>query len=132
MTKEDFRKLPGLVQEHDVVTCGLSRATIGKYVEHGILLKVCPPGAGQGRYRKKQLAQLLGWGEVMAADLAAFRKEKPLLELKAVLRWTGWDDRTMGKIVQARGLTLVQPPGAGKRKFLKQQLAGWLGFESEV
>jgi len=130
MTKEDFKKLPYLVMEHDIVACGLGRATIGKYVENGILARVCPAGAGQAKYRKKQLAQLLQWEGLLEPEL--FRREKPLLEAKAVTRWTGWSDTTLGKIVQARGLTFVKPPGAGKGKYLKQQIAVLIGMEEQV
>jgi len=130
MTKDDFKKLPYLVMEHDVMACGLGRATIGKYVENGILARVQPVGAGQAKYRKKQLAQLLQWEELL--EPALFRKEKPLLDAKAVTRWTGWSEMTLQKIVLAGGLKFMQPPGSGKRKYLKWEIGQLIGLEDQV
>lgn len=124
--------LPGLVMEAKAGEMGYGRATVSKFVACGVLKQVKPPGARQAKYQKKQLAHLLEWGDLIGPDEAAFRLEPPLLGAKAVRQWTGWCDDTLAMIVRAKGLTFKKPPGAGKGKFLKREIAGLIGFEGLV
>ncbi len=130
MTREEFKQLPHLVREHDVVAMGYGRNTVHKFVDCGVLVRVCPKGCGQARFQKRQLANLLKWEDCV--DVAAFRQERPMLEAKAVQRWTGWSEATLGNIAAAGGLSFVKPPGAGKGKFLKQEIAKLIGLENAV
>lgn len=127
MTRESFKQLPHLLQRHEVEAAGFGRQTIEKYVDAGVLTLVQPAGCGQARFQKRQLAQLLNWEDLL--DASGFAEEPPAMSLKAVLRWTGWDDRTLAKIVRAGGLTLVKPPGSGAGKYLKSEVAALLGFK---
>ena len=130
MTREEFQKWPYLLTQGQVMACGYSPATIGKYVEHGILRAVKPKGCTQRRYQKVQIAKLLAWEDALAADRAAWQKEKPLLGLGAVRQWTGFCNLIITAIVQARGLTAVQPGGIGERKFRKQEIAEWIDLST--
>ena len=126
MTRDEFKQLPHLIREPEVVALGFGRRTVLKFVDCGVLARICPAGCGEARYQKKQCANLLHWEDLL--DTEAFRMEPPALELKAVIRWTGWDERTLTKMVKARGLTFVKPPGAGKGKYLKGEIATLIGF----
>ena len=130
MTREQFKALPHLVREQDVRALGYGRQTVAKFVDCGVLLRMSPAGCGQARYQKRQLAQLLKWEELL--DTAGFHREPPMLDLKAVQRWTGWTDTTVMQIVRAGGLAFVKPPGSGHGKFLKKEVAALIGFEAFV
>jgi hypothetical protein len=126
MTREEFQGLPHLLTQCQVVGCGYAPATIGKYVEHGILRAVLPKGCTQRRYQKLQLAELLGWMDLV--DVKGWQREKPLLPLGAVTQWTGYANGTVSDIVAAHGLTVVQPGGIGERKFRKEEVGEWIGL----
>ena len=130
MTKDDFKKLPYLVLEHQVVAVGYCRSAVAKFVDCGVLTQVKPAGAGLARYQKKQLAQLLQWEELL--EPKEFAKERPLMDAKAVQRWTGWGEESLVKLVKAGGLKLVKPPGCGRGKFLKTEIGRLIGFEQYV
>ncbi len=128
MTKEQFKALPHLLREADVVALGYSPRTIRKFVECGVLVRVKPAGISAGRYQKRQLAQLLKWDDLL--ETARFREEKPLMQIKAVHYWTGYSENTLKAISKAGGIRFVKPPGAGAGKFLKSGVAALIGFES--
>lgn len=130
MTREEFRRLPHLVQEGDVQRMGYSARTVAKFVECGVLARVQPKGTGSARYQKRQLAQLLGWEELLEGK--AFEQEPPLLPTKAVHRWTGFSENTLAKTADAGALRRVQPPGASTAKYLKADVAAMIGFEQFV
>lgn len=132
MTREEFKKLPHLVMEGAVVELGYGRRTIAKFVDSNVLRKIQPAGAGHGKYQKKQVAQLLGVGWTELLDEAAFRKEPQFMGAKAVNYWTGYCETTLKKIADAGGLTFRKPPGMGKGRFLKAEIAKLIGFETAV
>jgi hypothetical protein len=129
MTKKEFQNQPGLVMEKDVVSLGYARATLEKFVACGILAKVKPAGCSQARYRKRQLAQLMEWNEIVALDEQLFKREPLLMRRKAVLRWTGVSKGTLAKLIDAGTLRHVQPAGFAEGKFPKEQIAALLGME---
>ena len=129
MTQADFKSLPFLLLEHQVAKLGYDRRTLGKLVDCAVLSRIAPKGCTQGRYQKRQLAQLLHWEHLLAADEAQFRQLAPLLPLKPVRTWTGYTEETLSGIVHAHGLTLVKPPGMSQGKFLKAEIAKLIGFE---
>jgi hypothetical protein len=128
MTQAEFKALPYLLLEHQVAALGYDRRTVAKFADCGVLHKVEPAGSGHARYQKRQLAQLLGLEATL--ELAEFRREPLLMSLKSVRRWTGFTEETLAKIVQAGGLRRVQPPGSSHGKYLKEQIARLIGFES--
>ena len=130
MTKEEFKRLPHLLAEADVVALGYSPRTIAKFVECGVLVKVKPAGCGAARYQKKQVAQMLQWEELL--EPAGFMAEPPFMQIKAVHRWTGYSENTLAMIGKAGGIKFVKPPGAGTGKFLKSGVARLIGFEQYV
>jgi hypothetical protein len=130
MTQAEFKQLPYLLLRHQVVACGYGRAQLDKFVDCGVLRRVQLTGLEQHRYQKKQLAELLGWGELLEA--ADFLAEPPLLAVKAAQRWTGLSDTVLAQVRSAGGLTFVKPPGAGNGKFLKREIAGLIGFEKFI
>lgn len=126
MTRETFNALPHLLPPGIVVACGYAVATLNKYAAHGILTVVKPPGCGQRRFRKAQVASMLGWND--AVDRKKWAKEKPLLSLNAVREWTGYKAETIRAITKAGGLTPVQPGGVGDVKYRKAEVGEWLGL----
>ena len=128
MTRKEFEAAPWLVMEHHLAGLGYGRATLGKFVDCGTLNKICPKGCGQGRYQKRQIAHLVKWPDCLAEAVRAFGQEPALMPAKAVMRWTGWSDTTLGNIAGAGGLSFVKPPGAGQGKFLKDEVAKLIGF----
>ena len=128
MTREQFRQLPHLLMEHHVVALGYGRATVAKFVDCGVLKRICPKGCGQARYQKRQLAQLLKWEDLL--ELALFVKEPPLIPAKTVRRWTGWSETTLTNMTDAGGLDYVKPPGAGKGRFRKGEIEKLIGFDN--
>lgn len=130
MTKEQFKALPHLLAEGDVVALGYSPSTIRKFVDCGVLVKVKPAGTSAARYQKKQLAQLLHWEDVL--EVAAFKSEPPFMQVKAVHHWTGYSENTLAQIGAMEGIQCSQPPGATARKFLKADVAKLIGFENFV
>ena len=127
MTRDEFKRLPYLVMEHHVVAAGFGRATVSKFVDCGVLVRICPAGCGQARYQKKQLGQLLHWGDLL--DNRDWNQEPALLSIKAVMRWTGWSDTTLSNMAAAGGLSFVKPAGSGKGKFLKSDVARLIGLD---
>lgn len=125
MTKQEFAALPYLLTPGEAAQCGYSEHTLNKYAQAGILRVVQPPGAGWRRFQKRQLAQLLGWEDVL--DWTRWRREKPLLACCAVCEWTGYDARTIRQIVASGGLVSVNPGGIGDAKYRKDEIAEWLG-----
>ena len=83
------------MQEGDVQRMGYSARTVAKFVECGVLARVQPKGTGSARYQKRQLAQLLGWEELLEGK--AFEQEPPLLPTKAVHRWHGFQREYAGQ-----------------------------------
>ncbi len=130
MTKEQFKALPHLLQEKDVVALGFSPSTISKFVECGVLIKVKPPGTSAARYQKKQLAQLLHWEDLL--ETKTFQAEAPFMQVKAVCRWTGYSENTLMAIGLVSGIESSRPPGMKARKFLKSSVANLIGFEQWV
>lgn len=129
MTRKEFEALPWLVMEHHLVALGYARWTVLKFADCGVLTSVRPAGAGQARYRKRQVAQLIHWdGEWVAAAMIEWGREPAVIPLKTVMRWTGWSDMTLSKIGKARGLTVVKPPGSDHGKFLKEEVGRLIGF----
>lgn len=126
MTKDEFTALPYLLTPGQVVSCGYSPTTLRKYTEHGVLRVVLPTGCGQRRFEKRQLAQMLGWTGTL--DLKAWAAEKPLLGFGAVHWWTGYEESTIRKIVEAGGLVAIKPGGLGYEKYRKEQIGAWLGL----
>lgn len=132
MTRNEFIQQPGLVMEKKVISLGYARATVGKYVDCGVLKRIKPPGCHHAHYQKRQLALLMGWQEIVARDDEEFAKEPLLMRRKAVLRWTGFSKETLGNIVDHRALRMVQPAGAKQGLFLKEQIAALIGMEARV
>ncbi len=128
MTKEQFKALPHLLQEADVVALGYSPRTISKFVDCGVLVRVKPKGTSAARYQKRQLAQMLQW----ELEVGEFQKEPQFMQTKAVHRWTGYSENTLTAIAKAGGITFVKPPGSGAGKFLKTDVARLIGFEAYV
>ena len=126
MKRDEFQKLPHLLTLAQVVACGYSPATVGKYAAAGILRAVLPKGTTQRRYQKLQVAQLLGWED--AIDRKSWWREKPLLPPCAVSQWTGYAPKTVVEIAEAGSLTTVLPGGVGERKFRKEEIEEWLGL----
>src|SRR5262252_5052203 len=122
MTQEEFRRLPFLLTKAQVAdVVGYAPSTLVKMVECGVLEKVLPAGAKEQRFRKVQVAMLLGypWQE----DAKAFRREPLLMKLKAVEVWTGYAEKTVRKIIRAGGLQWVRPAGMNEGKFRKAEVA---------
>lgn len=130
MTQSEFKALPHLLQETDVVKLGYSARTIAKFVDCGVLRKVMPAGTHSARFQKKQLAELLQWTELL--EPGAFQAEPPFMQIKAVQRWTGYAENTLTAIGKGGELHLVKPPGSGTGKFLKAEVAKLIGFENYV
>ena len=126
MNQEQFRQLPHLVMLHHLNELGYGRPTVSKFVDCGVLVRVSPKGSGKARYQKRQVAALLKWEGLL--DTSGFAQEKPMMDAKAVMRWTGWSDTTLANIARAGGLTLVKPPGAKKGKFQKSEIAALIGL----
>lgn len=128
MTKKEFEVLPQLLMEHHLAAVGYGRATVAKFVDCGVLERICPKGCGQARYQKRQVAQILKWEECLVAARGAFVLEPALMPPKAVRVWTGWSETTLGKIAHAGGLSVVRPPGTRRGKFRKDEVAKLIGF----
>lgn len=126
MTREEFQRLPYLMSPSQVARCGYALHTVEKYAAHGILKVIQPAGMPHRRFRKLQVAQLLGWEPLI--ELARWRSEKPLLPFCAVHEWTGFAERTIKEIVAAGGLVEVRPGGVGSTKYRKEEIGAWLGF----
>jgi len=129
MNRKEFQRAPGLLREKDAIGLGYARCTLMKYVDCHVLRRIKPPGCGQAHYQKRQLAQLLDWPEVVAADEEQFSREPQFMRRKAVRRWTGLDRETLAKLVDHSVLKPVQPPGTGEAKYLKSQIAALIGME---
>jgi hypothetical protein len=127
MNKAEFAQMPCLLMAHQVETIGYGRATLEKFVDCGVLKRIRPPGCDQNRYQKKQLALILDWPDVVAADEAKFGREPLLLRLCAVREWTGWSESTLLRMADAGGLK-VQRIAKGERRFHKQQIGELMGF----
>lgn len=126
MTREDFINLPYLLTPGQAAACGYSILTLDKYAANGILVVVRPPGCTLRRFQKRQLAQMAGWEDTL--NWTAWRREKPLVSLAAVVQWTGISRNQVRAIVRAGGLTCVQPGGMGEGKYRREELGVWLGF----
>lgn len=131
MTHEQFRKLPFLLSDHQVLeVTDYDPRTLNKMVDCGLLLQVIPAGAKNRRFRKVQVALLTGlaWEE----EAKAFGEEPLLMREKAVVTWTGYVQNTLRAICKGHGLTLVRPAGMTGGKFRKVEIAGLLGLEKYV
>jgi len=126
MTRAEFIALPYLLTPGQVASCGYSLRTIDKFAENGILTAVCPKGATQRKFQKKQIAAILGWDD--AIDQKKWDKEKPLMGVAVVREWTGYQPKTVRQIGKAGGLTPVQPGGIGDTKYRKDEIGKLLGF----
>ena len=129
MTKAEFQELPGLLMEHQVIALGYSRATLEKFVACRVLQAIQPPGSGQKRFQKRQLALLMGWKDMNDLDEQKFAAEPLLMRSKAVQWYTGMSETSLGKLVSARTLRLVRPPGSREGKYLKEQIAVLVGMK---
>lgn len=128
MTKQQFKNAPGLLREKDVVSLGYARVTLHKFAECGLLKRVKPFGCAQVRYQKRQLAQLLEWPEVVAADEARFAKEPVLMRRAAILQWLGIGKETLDHMTATGALKLIHPAGFVEGKCPKEQIAALLGM----
>jgi hypothetical protein len=128
MTQEEFRKLPWLMFNGQVLeAAGYSRNTLRKMVDCGVIEEVRPPGCTQRRYRKAQLAKLLGID--IATDVSAFRKEPFLLSEKAASGWTGYTTDVLQAIARRGGIVVVRPAGLSNARYRKSEIAGLIGFK---
>ena len=126
MTRDEFNRLPQLVTLRHIEALGYGRATVIKLCDCGVLNAVKLRGDHRTRYQKRQVAALVKWED--PAPAAQFALEKPLMETKAVQRWTGWDRGTLSQLVESGSLTLMKPPSAGKGKYLKEEIAAIIGL----
>jgi predicted DNA-binding transcriptional regulator AlpA len=127
MTQEEFKRLPFLLTKSQVLAAvGYSPSTLVKMVSCGVLEKVRPAGSGQLRFRKVQVAMLMGYP--LEEEVKAFDREPLLMKLKAVHVWTGYAEPTVRNIARAGGLRWVRPAGMGAGKFRKAEVAQLLGL----
>lgn len=131
MTHEGFQKLPFLLrrlQVMEVLDC--DKRTLPKMIACGHLTKVVPPGAQELRFRKVQVALLVGFEWESQAQ--EFWREPLLMREKAVVKWTGYAAMTLERIVQGHGLVRVRPAGMTAGKFRKVEVAELLGLQKYV
>lgn len=129
MTQIQFQGLAFLLFEHEVLeVTGYARNTLRKFVDNGVMKLVKPAGAGQGKYQKIQVAQLVG----ASCTVEQFWLEPMLMPEKAVRLWTGYAGDTLKKIAEAGGVKVVRPAGCGGARYHKQEVAGWIGLEKWV
>lgn len=132
MTGKELKALPWLLSDHQVIeVTGYAANTLRKLVDCSVLAAVQPKGCGVRRFRKAQVAQMVGLdlGELGAQD---FVQEPLLMAQKGVWVWTGYDEKTLVKMVTAGGLQLVKPPGLCHGKYRKAQVATLIGLERYV
>ena len=128
MTKDEFRQLPLLIQEHHVMEAsGYARNTVRKLVDCGVLRLVKPKGCHQGRFQKRQVARLLKWEEAVETD--ALKREPALMLEKSVRAITGYSTATLDQLVAAGALSFVRPAGISVGRFRKAEIARLVGFE---
>lgn len=123
-----FKGLPWLVLEGQVIDLmGWGRNTLAKMADCGTLHLVKPPGCAQHRFRKIQLATILGVS--LEAELEEFRREPLMMSEKATLRHTGYARNTLREIVSAGGLRVIRPAGLTNGRYRKTEIAQLLGLE---
>ena len=123
--------MPWLLFEGQVIEfTGYGRNTLDKLVDCGTLAPVRPNGCGQRRFRKIQVATLLGIS--VEQELAQFRKEPWLLSEKATMVYTGYTHKVLEHIVRAGGLEVIRPAGLRNARFRKTEVAKLLGLEKVI
>lgn len=132
MTKKEFATGAGLVMEKAAVSLGFARPTLAKLVDVGALKKVKPPGCAHAHYAKVQLADLMGWPDVVESIRERFRAEPHMMGRKEVLYWTGMCKDTLNNISAKGGLRAERPLGASQAKYRKWEVAKLLGLEDCV
>lgn len=130
MSVAEFEGLAWLVFEGEAARAlGFSREYMRKLVECGVLQLVQPKGAGQGKLRKVQLAQVVRID--LSAEARRFWEQEPLLMTpKAVMGWTGYNRATLEKIARAGGLTRIRfPGGEHAARYRKLEVAELMGVK---
>lgn len=129
MTRAEFEELPCLLFEHEVMRLtGYARPTVRKMIDCGVLRIVKPAGCGQAKLQKIQVARLVGLMEFVVEVHRQFKAEPMLLPEKTVLRWTGYNGKTLQKIAEAGGAVVVRPPGLTGGRYQKWEIAEWIGL----
>jgi hypothetical protein len=131
VTHEEFQKLPFLLEYPEVLeVMDYAPRTLEKMVECAVLVEVMPAGITRRRFRKVQIAMMAGLEWQSQAE--EFKKEPLLMREKAVVRWTGYAQNTLRRIVRAHGVTIVRPAGMTAGKFRKLEIAELLGLQKYV
>ena len=126
MTKAEFKALPLLLVEHQVVAAtGYASKTLRKLVDCGVLALVKPNGCGWGRYQKLQVARLAGIaeGEVLEDWKAETAKRPFLIGEKQAGRLTGLTGHSLPTV-----FTPVRPAGAGGVRYRVEEIAAVCGI----
>lgn len=128
MTRVELKEMPWLLSDRQVIAVtGYAVLTLRKLVDCAVLATVQPAGCEVRRFRKAQVALLLGMRlEELGAE--GFRCEPLLMGQKGVWVWTGYDKRTVGKIVAAGGIHVVRPPGMSHGKYRKEEVGELIGL----
>lgn len=131
MNVKEFQAAAFLLSEGQVCAItGYAAHTVRKLADVGVLQAVKLRGATKGKFRKRQVAHLIG--VAMGAEVLEFTRCAHLLTEKQVTRWTGYCGQALDAMVRAGGLTRRRPAGSGTGKFLKAEIAELIGYPELV